>query len=426
MSASLWFQNLLAYSLQVAVLAAAGLALPPALRLRQPRVLYHYLQALLAACLILPWLEPWRPLPAATGGSVVSRLLLVSGPPGRPPSASPLLPVLLGTLVAGVALRLIWLALGLAKLQQYVKGAQPLDAMPSGVRDIAARLGVPPRIGLSDDLPGPVTFGFWNPLVLLPPSFTGMDSTRQRLIAGHELLHVARRDWIVNLAEEVALTALWFHPAVWWLVGRIRLCREQVVDQQVVKLTGALKPYLYALVEMAAGPGTVRGLMAPAFLHESQLAERIRTLTKEDRMSKRRITLSLGCVLVLVLLTGIAVVRRFPLNAAAAPIFAASPAASDAHVYDIGNGVSAPVLVWKSDPGYTPEAKAAGIAGVVILRAVIGADGNVLDVSIIRPLDKGLDKNAVNTVKTWKFKAAMKDGKPVACKVMIEVAFRVS
>jgi len=54
MSASLWLENLTAYSLQVALVAATGLLLPRMSRLRRPRVLYSYWQALLAVCLVTP------------------------------------------------------------------------------------------------------------------------------------------------------------------------------------------------------------------------------------------------------------------------------------------------------------------------------------------------------------------------------------
>jgi len=118
-------------------------------------------------------------------------------------------------------------------------------------------------------------------VILLPPRFTEMDADRQQAIASHEMLHVARRDWAFNLAEEnYSGRVLVSIPLSWWMVSRIRLSREQWVDQQVVELTGARKPYLYALVEIAAGPDAVRGLIAPAFLNECQLAERIRTLTR--------------------------------------------------------------------------------------------------------------------------------------------------
>ncbi len=62
MNAPLWFQNLAAYSLQIAILVTAGTLLPLLLRIRHPRVLLVYWQVLLAACLLLPALQPWKRL----------------------------------------------------------------------------------------------------------------------------------------------------------------------------------------------------------------------------------------------------------------------------------------------------------------------------------------------------------------------------
>ncbi len=327
-------------------------------------------------------------------------------------------------LAAGVALRLIWLALGLVRLRQYRKRARLLDVLPQRMQEIAMRVGAAPEFRLSEEIQSPVTFGVRHPVILLPPRFNEMDADRQQAIASHELLHVVRRDWAVNLVEEAVLAAFWFHPVIWWLVSRIRLSREQLVDQEVVELMGARKPYLYALVEIAVGPDALRGLMAPAFLNECQLAERIRGLVREDFMSKRRIIISLVCVGVLTLLAAVVVIRKFPLRLSGVPITAANVQPAP-EVFSVGNGVTEPIPIFKPEPPYTKEAKAAKTQGTVILQTIIGADGAVKDVNVVKPLGQGLDQNAVNTIRTWKFKPALKAGQPVACRVTVEVSFKL-
>ena len=427
MSAPLWIQNLLAYSLQVALLAAAGLLLPRVVRLRRARVLYRYWQALLAACLLLPFIQPWRPFETARSTTAASRILFDSEAAVTRLATLPAARLILLALAGGVVVRLMWLALGLAELRRYRSSARRLEFLPPGIQQIATRLGVAPGFCLSEEVAGPVTFGLRRPIILLPPCFRDMDADRQRVIASHELLHVVRRDWVMNLGEEIILSALWFHPVVWWLVGRIRLSREQVVDQQVVELTGARKPYLYALVEIAAGPAAARALAAPAFLHEGQLAERIRSLVREDFMSKRRIIISLVCVVVLTLVAVVAIIRKFPLRAGA-PVRTASnavqPASGIGDIFRVGNGVTAPEAIYKPEPGYTQEARAAKLQGTTVLSIVVARDGTVSDVKVIKPLGQGLAESAVETVKTWKFKPAMKEGQPVACRVSVEVSFR--
>jgi len=425
MSALLWLQNLIAYSLQIAGLALAGVLLPRALRLRTPRLLHSYWQALLAVSLLLPLVEPWERLETAPGGIAASRILFDLASAASPLPEFPLASLILVALVGGMGLRLGWLALGLAKLTRYRHTAGRIEPLPRGIHEIATRLGVAPEFCLSSAIQGPVTFGIWRPIILLPPRYVEMDADHQQAIASHELLHVARRDWAFNLAEEIILAGFWFHPAVWWLVSRIRLSREQVVDRQAVELTGARKPYLCALVEIAAGAGASRATAAPAFLNECQLAERIRTIVKEDVMSKRRIAVTLVSVTALTLLAGLATVRAFPLKVAVAALDSPSAGQAAAKEDKKDRNVTRPIPIYKPEPPYTKEARDAKLEGTVLLRMTVAPDGTVSDVKVKKGLSLGLTENAVETVKTWRFEPAMKAGKPVPRKITVEVSFKI-
>ena len=438
MSAQLALENLVAYSVQLALIVGAGLLLPGLLRVRRPQVLYRFHQVLLALCLLLPALQPWRPRNPATGTtSIASRILFHpdSGKLGL--AAFNHAELVLLVLAGGVLLRLLWLAIGLARLRRYRRSSHT-ETLPEIVRTAVTRLGAGAEFRISGDIQNPVTFGLRHPVVLLPPQFTALAPDRQQAVALHELVHVVRYDWAINLVEEIALGVFWFHPAVWWLVSRIRLVREQVVDEVVVEFTGARLPYLYTLVEMTAGPDAARALAAPAFLQESQLVERIRILVRRDTMSNKRVVLLMVCVAVVTLLAVVATVHKFPLRTGGASS-SASPSIATGNVllppanakpgigqvYTVGKGVSAPVPIFKPEPPYTAQARAAKIQGVVNLSAIIGADGSVKDVSVLRPLDSGLDQNAVDTIKTWKFQPALKASQPVACHVNVEVQFKI-
>ena len=104
---------------------------------------------------------------------------------------------------------------------------------------------------------------------------------------------------------------------------------------------------------------------------------------------------------------------------------AAVRAQSAPPVYAPGNGVSLPVLVSKVNPDYTQEAKDARIEGTVVLACVVDSDGRVSEATVSRSLDPifGLDQQAVNALKAWRFKPGEKDGKPVAVRVVVEMAF---
>jgi protein TonB len=75
---------------------------------------------------------------------------------------------------------------------------------------------------------------------------------------------------------------------------------------------------------------------------------------------------------------------------------------------------SKPAVVYKTDIEYTAAAKAEGVEGKLKLKLVIGADGSVTDVEVVASVEAGLDAAAVAAVKQWRFKPALKCGKPVA------------
>jgi TonB family protein len=93
--------------------------------------------------------------------------------------------------------------------------------------------------------------------------------------------------------------------------------------------------------------------------------------------------------------------------------------------YKVGGDVSSPVAIYHPEPSYSPKARAAKFQGTCVLWVVIDAQGNVTQVRVAHSLGMGLDENAVNTVKTWKFNPAMRNGAPVPVKVGIEVSFRL-
>jgi TonB family protein len=94
-------------------------------------------------------------------------------------------------------------------------------------------------------------------------------------------------------------------------------------------------------------------------------------------------------------------------------------------VYNIGNGVSAPVILRKVEPEYTEEARKAKYAGTVLLQVEVWPDGTVHNAKVLRSLGLGLDEKAVEAVKQWKFRPGYKDGRPVAVTVAIQIRFNL-
>ena len=77
------------------------------------------------------------------------------------------------------------------------------------------------------------------------------------------------------------------------------------------------------------------------------------------------------------------------------------------------------------DPEYSEEARKAKYQGTCVLWLVVGPDGRPRDIKVARTLGLGLDEKAIEAVKQWKFEPAMKDGKPVAVQINVEVSFRL-
>ena len=93
--------------------------------------------------------------------------------------------------------------------------------------------------------------------------------------------------------------------------------------------------------------------------------------------------------------------------------------------FHVGNGVSAPRALETPDPEYSEEARKAKFQGVVVLWLIVGPDGKPRDIKVTRPLGMGLDQKAIEAVNRWRFEPAMKDGRPVAVQINVEVNFRL-
>jgi TonB family protein len=101
------------------------------------------------------------------------------------------------------------------------------------------------------------------------------------------------------------------------------------------------------------------------------------------------------------------------------------PPANDARIYDLGKNLTPPVPIYDPDPPYTKAASKAKYSGRVALAIVVDTEGNVVDAQVIRAAGYGLDESAMDTVRTWKFKPATKDGVPVRVRLSVEVSFKL-
>ncbi len=430
MTLPVWLDNLAAYSFQIVILASAGTLLAYVFRLRVPRISLVYWQILFLACLLLPALQSWNhPIQVETSeiaGVVYFEIPNEEIAANQKSSFSITPEAIVLVLIAGAFLRIIWLALGCFRLRRFLRHSKFLSAMPPIGENLSSRIGVQARFFLSNEIDTPATFGLVNPTVILPGSFLEMGEACRESIVCHELLHVRRRDWAVILIEEIIRSFYWFHPAVWWLLARIRLAREQAVDNEVVRLTGGKQPYLDSLLEIARSCGRPKAVPAPLFLKERHLVQRVALLLKEASMNRIRLAISLAGIAVLLAGTVRLASGWFPLTGTPVTVQEDTAEmqsnASKRAPIRVGNKIMGSKLIRKVDPEYPELAKRARVSGNVIVQVTANKEGNVSGAEVINghPL---LNVAAVKAVKQWQFSPTLLNGEAVPVTAVVAVVF---
>ena len=423
--------NLVAYSAQVALLVVVGAGLAALVRIDAAGVRYVYWRVLLALCLILPWLPVRRSVVVTITDTVPIALLpsssLSVGARTAPvPAGVTDWVALLGwVIIAGVVLRLFWVSLGLWRLRRLSRAGT--IAAPCFIHDEAQDL-VRARAEIRYVSSGqPVTFGFRRPVVLLPEMLRAQPAQIQQLVLCHELFHVRRRDWIWVVAEEIVKAALWFHPAVMWLIARVRLAREEVVDELTVLATAQRRAYIEALLVFADTPSQAP---APAFARRRHLFRRMVLISKETVMSSRRILVSVATMTAVIAAGAWSAVSVFPLTEiviaqgrAGAP---SPPLASVAGLSQVGpiERQAKPITPENPIPrrtfSVTPQNPAVDASGVVVVsvRVVVDRQGRVAEARTagvgarggrgatpepVAPPSEAFVKAAIDAVKQWQY-----------------------
>ena len=141
-----------------------------------------------------------------------------------------------------------------------------LDLAGGGDR-IASRLNLRRAIRIVElpHIDVPLVVGCLRPSVVLPiAAIAQLDAAQVEAILAHELAHVRRHDYLVNLMQTLAETLLFYHPAVWWLSARIRDEREHCCDDVAVAVCGDPVGYAAALTELEAWRSRELSLAAAA------------------------------------------------------------------------------------------------------------------------------------------------------------------
>lgn len=183
----------------------------------------------------------------------------------------------------------------------------------------------------SDTLPVPVTIGLLNPVIILPEPLLREGSIDLLTSAiGHEFIHVARRDYLLNLIYELLFVPISFHPAAALLRRRVRQTRELCCDELVAERILNAEVYARSLVRLAGAAPPLRRLSVTTTVGIADadiLEARIMSLLKKPELNTRWTKLLLFAVSLLLLVPCVAAAAfamRFDVNTtaqeAAAPV----------------------------------------------------------------------------------------------------------
>ena len=247
----------------VGVLAWMLLSLLHAAR---PQARYAVACAALLACVLLPALTFARlshgdasshavtaALPAAAAiaapAATNSMMSTLSSP------TNPLLPWIVTLWAAGVGALALRMACGLWWVRR-LRTRPPCGVAQRWevcVDRLAWRFGIrrPVAVRLIEEGDSPLSVGWWKPMVLLPVAIAArMPEPLLEALIAHELAHIRRHDYLVNLLQGVVEALLFYHPVVWWLSHRIRVERELVADDLAAKQLGDPRRLALALSEL--------------------------------------------------------------------------------------------------------------------------------------------------------------------------------
>ncbi len=224
----------------------------------------------------------------------------------------PLLPWLSGAWLLGVVLFSVRPLLGLLTVRRLRCGglSPPSAKLARLAGDLVVRLHIRQSVHFAGSalVQVPTVLGYLRPIVLLPASaLTGLTAKQLELILAHELAHVRRHDYLVNVLQTGIETILFYHPGMWWVSAQVRKERENCCDDIAVGLCGSRATYVRALLAMEEQRTATSLALAAS---GGSLLERVRRLIAptESEMGRQRASawfaglLPVGVVALLLLL----------------------------------------------------------------------------------------------------------------------------
>jgi TonB family protein len=156
----------------------------------------------------------------------------------------------------GFSFVFIRLVVGLARLAWFSTHAKPLfdDDWMCTVLGLSNFHKITPSVRLlqcSSPLAMPLTWGIFRPIIVLPSSAAHWPEERRHIVLSHELAHIARHDWLLQICAELARAIYWCHPLAWLAAARLRQESERACDDAVLRSGVAPSHYASQLLDLA-------------------------------------------------------------------------------------------------------------------------------------------------------------------------------
>jgi D-alanyl-D-alanine endopeptidase (penicillin-binding protein 7) len=383
--------------------------------MRNTRAEYRYLVACsaLLACLCWPALDLYRRLGGDAGAASVDFKMLqlaaqtITGG-GEPFDLRDSLRGIVGLWALCAALLALRMVLGLLWINRAANDDAPrhrADRLQweASLARLARRFGVTRavRLRIVDTLASPVTAGWWRPVVLVPASLvSGMPADLLGALLAHEMAHIKRHDYLVNLLQNVIETVLFYHPAVWWISNRIRSERELMADDLAARTLGEPRRLALALSELEKLQFSTHHLAQAA--NGGNLMERIQHLMRPAPQA----------------MNWKAAIPMLGLALACMAIYAEAVAADK----EAGKTTQAVAdFSTCSKPVWPEGALARQNQGTVTLSFVVGADGKPKSSEVVKSSGfTDLDEAARSGIGKCTFKPGTQGGKPVESKMKMQ------
>ena len=159
------------------------------------------------------------------------------------------------------------------------------------------RVSRPVKLLESSLADAPLVIGYLRPVILMPAGLlAGLPAAQVEAVLAHELAHIMRRDYLINLLQTFVEGLLFYHPAVWWISRVIRAEREHCCDDIAVQVCGDARGYAAALAALEQNRSAMREWALAAT--GGSLVKRIQRILKSPERSRNGLA-PLGSTIVL-------------------------------------------------------------------------------------------------------------------------------